>query len=847
MSNKKNRRMRRLKKTPPLRKAPTKSKKTPLQTLAEFEDIAVYFSTEEWGCLEEEQKELYRQVMMDNYQTFCTPGRCNKKPKLISSLEQGEDPTLRDKGRHLRTTNTSTDELHTSLFTPDGLAVEGIHLIEVLEEDLHAPLKEDTMATKRRYNFRDRVAFKYSMFFEDEIRQLKRKKSLPVKLNYDKTRELYCCSECNKKYKQKSTLVKHQKLHTGVSCYICMKCDKSFTQRCHLRRHERIHAVERPFSCPDCGKSFSDGSSLVKHQRIHSGHKPYKCSECDKTFSISNYLIVHLRTHTGEKPYVCDHCKKSFTQCSSLITHKRTHTGVKPYGCIECGKGFSTSSHLITHQRTHTGERPYPCKECGMAFKHSTHLVLHKRKHTGEKPYSCDKCKKKFSQRPLLQRHQERHHAGEYVTSGVHSRRWRLDVAACEGRMPRLKRTKRLKKRKPPINRGKKPRKTSLQFPAEFEDVAVYFSTEEWGCLEEGQKELYRQVMMDNYQTFCTPAHRNQKPKLISCLEHGEDPTLTGPGRLDASRYQSDALHTSLFTPDGVAVEGIRLIDDLEDLHTPLKEDTMATERRYNFRDRVAFEYSMFFEDEVRALKRKKSLPVKLRYDKIKPTISGLYCCSECGKKYKQKSTLVKHQKLHTGVSCYICMKCDKSFTQRCHLRRHERIHAVERPFACPDCGKSFSDGSSLVKHQRIHSGHKPYKCSECDKTFSISNYLIVHLRTHTGEKPYVCDQCEKSFTQSSHLVTHKRIHTGIKPYGCIECGKGFTSSSHLITHQRTHTGERPYPCKECGMAFKHSTHLVLHKRKHTGEKPYSCDKCKKKFSQRPLLQRHQQRHHVNE
>ncbi|XP_040267536.1 zinc finger protein OZF-like isoform X1 [Bufo bufo] len=411
---------------------------------------------------------------------------------------------------------------------------------------------------------------------------------------------------------------------------------------------------------------------------------------------------------------------------------------------------------------------------------------------------------------------------------------------------------RKLKKRTSLRKAPAKAKKTSLKTVAGFEDIAVYFSREEWASLEEGQKELYRQVMMDNYKTFYTLGHRNKKPKLILRLEQGKDPSVKGWGghfkAQDTSSNQTDELHTSLFTPDGLAVEGIRLVDDLEgEPHVPLKEESLTAKRRYNFRDRVEVAYSVFFDDEIRELKRKKGLRTKLNCDKIEPMACGLYSCSECGKKYKQKSTLVQHQKLHTGVSCFVCMKCDKCFTQRSNLMRHERSHAVKRPFACPDCEKCFSDSSALHKHQRIHSGLKPYKCSECDKTFSISNYLIVHQRVHTGEKPYVCDRCGKCFAQSSALITHSRVHTGIKPYGCIECGKGFTTSSHLITHQRTHTGERPYPCEECGMAFKHSTHLVLHRRRHTGEKPFSCDKCRKKFSQKTHFYKHQQRHHDDE
>ncbi|XDC61919.1 hypothetical protein R6Z07M_013101 [Ovis aries] len=62
-----------------------------------FEDVTIYFSPEEWGLLDEAQRLLYCDVMLENFALIASLGLASFRSHIVAQLEMGAEPWVPDR------------------------------------------------------------------------------------------------------------------------------------------------------------------------------------------------------------------------------------------------------------------------------------------------------------------------------------------------------------------------------------------------------------------------------------------------------------------------------------------------------------------------------------------------------------------------------------------------------------------------------------------------------------------------------------------------------------------------------------------------------------------------------
>ncbi|XP_049758029.1 zinc finger protein 613-like isoform X1 [Elephas maximus indicus] len=418
------------------------------QVSLELDDVAVKFTWEEWKLLDPAQKNLYWDVMLENYNNLVSVGCQVSKADALSRLERGEPPwSLEDEIHSRKFSEIQKINDHLLGPMPNESKVNKIEQCyednafenTVHQHNSHFALKQDhsmfdlrrktvksiltLISQQKRYEIKnsakvdkDEEIFLHTNYeqFHTEFNYDESRKSNNIKSQLteyhktDKTEKPHVCSECGKAFFWKSVLMNHQMIHTGEKPHRCSLCGKVFSKKYMLTEHQRAHTVEKSYKITECGKAFTLKSELNMNQKTHKVEKSHRCSVCGKAFFRKFMLTTHQKAHTEEKPYECTECGKVFVTKSGLNMHQKTHTGQKPCVCSECGKCFSRELSLIVHQRTHR-QSSYTCTDCGTIFVKKSWLTIHQKTHKVKKYFQCSECGKAFNRKKQLLLHKGVH------------------------------------------------------------------------------------------------------------------------------------------------------------------------------------------------------------------------------------------------------------------------------------------------------------------------------------------------------------------------------------------------------------------------------------------------------
>ncbi|KAI5942710.1 Zinc finger protein 786 [Manis javanica] len=740
---------------------------TPARLPLTFEDVAIYFSEQEWQNLEAWQKELYKHVMRTNYEILASLDEGFAKPELISWIEQGKE-LFRNWGESQKSGKTIcfSADLQFAPVSKGHLLWESQQAVNSGETKCH--FQVDCLQSQCSFDpFLGKS--KDPFFLPDQGITL-------TNSQRPGTRAPVPAGPSCREPVQRGGTPSPQTL--GVPSwesgeFRCPVCGESFRRKGHLEEHQGSHPKARPRR--PWGK-FGSRADPQPQPRAPAGPGPLRSSDCGRSPQLRQHLLSPLAGHAGKRPLQCPQYQVCFRHRRTLLSHRLRCTGQRSSQCPKCDRdSLPEASVWALREQTSTGapascggghgaawepaelraarsgegpgrraacaegvpESPLPCAERGPRFPARSSGRVHpgeeplqgaeggrgsrpgggRRAPRGERPFSCRKCGQGFSRRCKLAEH-GRVHSGE--------RPFRCaDCGRTFRQRGQLLRHRRLHSDERPFRCPECPLGFRLQSMLRAHRLG-HGGERPFSCAECGRAFTHQCKLREHVRV-----HSGERP--FRCPDCGKSFRLKG---------------------------------------------ILKAHQRTHSQERP-------------------------------------FPCAQCGKGFTRRSKLTEHARVHSGERPFRCATCDRSFRLKGQLLGHQRLHTGERPFQCPECDKRYRVKADMKAHQLLHRGEMPFSC-ECGKGFAKQSKLIEHIRTHTGEKPFQCPKCDKSFRLKAQLLSHQGLHTGERPFHCPECAKAFRERGHVLRHQRIHRPERPFACRDCGKGFLYKSKLAEHIRVHT-------------------------------
>lgn len=134
-----------------------------------------------------------------------------------------------------------------------------------------------------------------------------------------------------------------------------------------------------------------------------------------------------------------------------------------------------------------------------------------------------------------------------------------------------------------------------------------------------------------------------------------------------------------------------------------------------------------------------------------------LYKCKGCSNTFKKLFNFKKHYYSQHSPKVMKCSECPRSYGSEALLKQHK--YDCHSNLICSECGKTYKNRYSLLYHIRQHSGEKPYECKICGEKFQWSSRRAEHIRRFHMAPGVECDICHIKFRALGSLYEHRKRH----------------------------------------------------------------------------------------